>query len=85
MRRTIGIIALAVAFAATGAAAENAVWKKRAELAQLWGKDTPAATGPVASSARTNITGIGVERRDHLSGHWADNWRGGRKHPPTGR
>lgn len=85
MKRIIGTFALTAALAATGAMSENTATEHNARLAKLWGQETPAETGPVATAVRQNFTGIGERDRAGLSGRWADNWRGGRKHPPAGR
>ncbi|HUF87676.1 MAG TPA: hypothetical protein VMM59_09870 [Thermohalobaculum sp.] len=85
MTRTIATLAFAAAaLAATGALAENTTHEHRQKLAQAWGQPSASENAPTAASVRTNVTGIGERRREHLSGHWADNFRGGRKHPPAG-
>ncbi len=79
MKSTIGAIALvgvvlaapvAIALVATAAFAENTVVEHRAQLAQLWGKDS-VGTARQTATARMNSTGLGEQRRDQSADRWA--------------
>ena len=89
MKPLLGTLAIAavttVALGTASAQAENASWEQRAQLDRLWNPETATDSGP--PTVRRNFYG-GADRRAHdrqrLSGPWADNFRGGHKHPPAG-
>ncbi len=57
MKKVLGAIAITAAMLATTAVAgENRVGEQRAELAELWGRDTAGASQ--AANTRKNFTGV---------------------------
>ncbi len=93
MKGTIGAIVLvgvvlaapvAIALVATAAFAENRVVEQRAQLANLWGKDS-AVTASQTAATRKNFTGISSSRRHETTGAWGRKFPPGRAHDPNGR
>ncbi len=86
MKKVLGAIAITAAMLATTAVAgENRVDEQRAELAELWGRDTAGASQ--AADTRKNFTGVSstfgpIERSGtrYGNGAWSGNFRGGRQH-----
>ncbi len=87
----VTLLAASFALTAVAAVAENAASDSRNRLTAAWEQaeaadadQRRASSGPVATASRTNVTGIGERRHKHLSGPWAGNFAGGRKHAPAG-
>lgn len=84
MQRIVGTLAVVLALAATGAQAENTASERRAQLDRLWGKSFETAQGPIAAAAEQSVIAARQNRKGNVTGHWRDNYAGGRKHPPAG-
>ena len=86
MRKLMTVLTLvSVSLVGTAALAENAVTDSQARLAKLWSTgqiQQQVATARIATT-RGNI--VAMHALDRVTGTWADNYRGGRVHPPAGR
>ncbi len=86
MRKLMTVLTLvSVSLVAPAALAENAVTDSRARLAKLWSTGQTQQQVTTAPNATTRSNFAGMHVLDSVTGTWADNYRGGRVHPPAGR
>ena len=86
MRKLMAVLTLvSISLVAPAALAENAVTDSQARLAKLWSTDQTQQQVVTAPTATTHRNFAGMHALDSVTGTWADNYRGGRVHPPAGR
>ena len=84
MNMVLGAIAVTAAVLAPSAAIpETAVAEQRARLASLWGQDKAATASRIVASQAT-FAAPDELHSGHATGTWAENFQGGRAHPPAG-